>query len=111
MYTQTQMTVLRKYEYIFEAAVRHGYKKPTCKLQNDAVADIYEKATGKKVNRRWGCGICTFNLYKAAGELYYATRAAQQEKEEKKDTKPKTNGTGKKKLSNKDKVGRNTRKA
>ena len=63
-------------------------EKPHKKTQYET-ADIYEEATGIKLQRNFNCKSCVFNLYKNAGilfrqsELYYKQENMRKAREKK----------------------------
>ena len=103
-FTKQQMKSLEDLNAIrhFDTVLDSGFKRGTPDSLNNAVADIYDEATGEKISRNFGCKVCCFNLYKKAGTLYRSSKAyydAQQkikmqkaqeaaEEEEKKDFPP-----------------------
>ena len=74
-YTKEQITELKELDVIqhFNTALDSDYKRGTSSTQDNKVADIYDAATGGKVNRNFSCKSCVFNLYRNAGELYRKT--------------------------------------
>lgn len=86
-FTQEEIQTLSQYERFFHTA-KSGYKRATTRNQDETIAQIYEKASGKKLpSHNWGCSICSLNLYKTAGEKYYEDKAFydKQEKEQEKE--------------------------
>ena len=72
-YTKEQIKQLEELGVVpsFLTATVSDFKRGTLRKQDEAVADIYEKAAGISVNRNFGCSVCNYRLYKQAGELYY----------------------------------------
>lgn len=70
-FTKEQIERLADAVEYFNTAVNANYKRASTVTLNDLVADIYLEATGKVLNRNWGCGTCVLNAYKEAGRLYY----------------------------------------
>lgn len=64
----------------FYTAVNLQYKNNTSAKLDTEVADIYERASGDVVSRNWACGHCSFELYRKAGNLYYASKGKEEEK-------------------------------
>lgn len=75
-YTKEQINRLEELGVIqnFMTATVSDYKRGTLRKQDETVADIYEQATGTKVNRNFGCSVCCFRLYRDAGTLYYSSK-------------------------------------
>ena len=75
-YTKEQLKTLEDLNVVqnFMTATVSDYKRGTLRKQDEAVADIYEQATGIKVNRNFGCSVCCFRLYRDAGTLYYSSK-------------------------------------
>lgn len=84
VFTKEQMDVLYEAEIHFES-VRHGYIKSVPRWLTDQVADIYEQATGSKVNRNWSCSQCVANLYMMVGKIYFKDKEEYKNKEKEKD--------------------------
>ena len=70
-FTKEQIERLADAVEYFNTAVNANYKRASTVTLNNLVADIYLEATGKVLNRNWGCGTCVLNAYKEAGRLYY----------------------------------------
>ena len=46
----------------------------------EQVIEIYQSATGRKMNYSRGCSACVLNIYKTIGKLYLADKAEQEQK-------------------------------
>lgn len=68
-----EMKKLKPLEGHFFTAVNLNYKNNTNSEENNTVADLYERVTGEKVDRRFACPKCVFDLYKKCGKIYYDT--------------------------------------
>ena len=66
----------------FATVTQSGFKRGSLSSEDNAVADIYEAATGKKVERQFGCKACCYNFYKRAAELYYESKKFYEEEEQ-----------------------------
>lgn len=100
-YSKEEIKKLKELDVIqhFDTVLDSQFKRGTFTTTDNAVADIYEEATGTKVSRQFSCKSCVFNLYKNAGilyresELYYKqenlrkAREAKQNKKDKEDIK------------------------
>ena len=73
MYTKEQIKKLKELDVIqhFNTVLNSDYKRGTFKATDEAVANIYEQASGNKVSRNFSCKLCVFNLYRDAGKLYF----------------------------------------
>lgn len=71
-YSKEEIKKLKELNVIqhFDTVLDSQFKRGTFTTTDNAVADIYEEATGTKVSRQFSCKSCVFNLYKQAGELY-----------------------------------------
>lgn len=90
LYTKEQIAELKKLDVIqhFKTVLDSDYKRGTSSVQDTALADIYDAATGGKVSRNFSCKSCVFSLYRKAGELYRETlEFMKKEKELKKKNK------------------------
>lgn len=76
-FTKQQMKSLEDLNAIryFDTVLDSDFKRGTPDSLNNAVADIYDEATGEKISRNFGCKVCCFNLYKKAGTLYRSSKA------------------------------------
>ena len=85
-YTREQMKELEDLNviYHFHTATVSDFKRGTLRKQDERVADIYEQATGNKVERNFGCSLCCYRLYNKAGLLYYASKKYWEEYDKKK---------------------------
>ena len=89
MYTRKQMQRLKEMgaENHFYTTIQSGFKRGTPISYDNEIADIYENATGTKVDRGFTCKSCCYNFYKKAATLYYDTKKyyekIDKEKEEK----------------------------
>ena len=73
-FTKQELELLKEAEIHF-LTVRDGqYKRATGWKLNTLVADLYDKATGEKIDRNFGCGVCCFNIFKKVGEKYFADK-------------------------------------
>ena len=104
-YTNEQIKKLKELDVIqhFNTVLDSEFKRGTTSLQDNAVADIYDEATGGKVSRTFSCKSCVYNLYRNAGKLYRQSldfqkkenmRKAREAKQNKKDKPIVENGTG-----------------
>lgn len=95
-YSKEEIKKLKELDVIqhFDTVLDSQFKRGTFTTTDNAVADIYEEATGTKVSRQFSCKSCVFNLYKNAGILYResekfykqeAMRKAREAKQNKKD--------------------------
>ena len=80
-FNQEQLDELKQYELHFYTAVKENYKRATPAALNDKIADVYEKMTGIKLNRNWGCGTCVLNAFKAVGQLYFDSKKYWEEQQ------------------------------
>ncbi len=75
----------------FYTTIQSGFKRGTPLNYDNEIADIYEAATGTKVDRGFTCKSCCYAFYKKAATLYYDTKkyydAKDKEKEEKEAAK------------------------
>lgn len=71
-YSKEEIKKLKELDVIqhFDTVLDSQFKRGTFTTTDNAVADIYEEATGTKVSRQFSCKSCVFNLYKNAGILY-----------------------------------------
>lgn len=71
-FTPEQIRQLKELDVIqhFNTVLDSEYKRGTTSEQNNALADIYDAATGGKVSRNFNCKTCVYNLYRNAGNLY-----------------------------------------
>lgn len=70
-FTKEQIERLKDAVEYFNTAVNANYKRASQSSLNDLVADVYEQATGEKLQRNWHCGSCVLNCYRKAGQLYF----------------------------------------
>lgn len=77
----------------FMTSTVSDYKRGTSRKQDELVATIYDQTTGKKENRNMNCAQCVFQLYRAAGTLYYESKKYWEEQDAKTNDNevPKTN--------------------
>lgn len=68
----------------FMTSTVSDYKRGTSRKQDELVATIYDQTTGKKENRNMNCAQCVFQLYRAAGTLYYESKKYWEEYDRKK---------------------------
>lgn len=82
MYTKKQLDRLKELDVIqhFTTVINSQYKRGTFRHVDEEVADIYENASGKKIQRNFTCKSCVFNLYKVAGELYFESEKYYKQK-------------------------------
>lgn len=66
----------------FATVTQSGFKRGSLSKEDNAVADIYEAATGERVDRQFGCKSCAFNFYKKAADLYYQSKKFYEEEEQ-----------------------------
>lgn len=71
-YTKEQIKELKELNVIqhFDTVLDSQFKRGTTTRQDNAVADIYDEATGIKISRNYSCKSCIYNLYRDAGNLY-----------------------------------------
>lgn len=71
-YTKQQIKELEDMGAVnhFNTVIDSQFKRGTTSDFDNKVADIYDAATGGKVNRNFGCKLCSANLYRNAGQLY-----------------------------------------
>ena len=69
--TKEDMAVLKKYEAVFNTVVHQNYKRGTTDADNRFIADFFDKVTGEKHSRNFGCSSCLFNIWKGVGTIYY----------------------------------------
>lgn len=100
-YTKEQILKIRELDVVkhFNTVLDSQYKRGTTSVQDTALADIYDAATGKKVSRNFNCKSCVFNLYRDAGKLYRETIEFQLKENLKKAREAKAN---KQKVDNKE---------
>lgn len=101
LFSREQIKQLKELDVIqhFNTVLDSQFKRGTFTSIDNAVADIYEAATGTKVSRQFTCKTCVFNLYKQAGELYRLSEKFYKEENLKKAREAKQN----KEKENKDK--------
>ena len=88
MYSKEQIKELEKIGQTvkhFATVTQSGFKRGSLIKEDNAVADIYEKATNTKVERNFGCKSCNYNFYKKAAELYYQSKKFYEEEEKAED--------------------------
>lgn len=73
-FTKEELEQLQVAEIHFRTVINSAYKRATGPKLDTIVADLYDKATGGKIQRNFSCGICSFNMYKQIGEKYYADK-------------------------------------
>ena len=78
LFTNEEIEELSKWEKHFRTAVLSNYKRGTLRTDDARIAEIYENATGEKINKNFGCGICSLNFYKKVGNKYFADKEKQQ---------------------------------
>ena len=100
-YTKEQILKIRELDVVkhFDTVLDSQYKRGTTSVQDTALADIYDAATGKKVSRNFNCKSCVFNLYRDAGKLYRESLEFQMKENLKKAREAKAN---KQKVDNKE---------
>lgn len=100
-YTKEQILKIRELDVVkhFNTVLDSQYKRGTTSVQDTALADIYDAATGKKVSRNFNCKSCVFNLYRDAGKLYRESLELQMKENLKKAREAKAN---KQKVDNKE---------
>lgn len=79
IFNKEQLTALYDAEIHFKSATTQGIVKNCPRWLVDKVADIYEDATGSKVNRNWGCSVCVFNFLCLVGKIYFKDLQTQGE--------------------------------
>lgn len=67
----------------FHTVTESGFKRGTLIREDNAVADIYEQATGLKVARQFSCKSCNYSFYKRAAELYFESKKFYEEEDKK----------------------------
>ena len=88
MYSKEQLKELEKIGQTinhFATVTQSGFKRGSLIKEDNAVADIYEAATGTKVERTFGCKACCYNFYRKAAELYYESKKYYEEQEKKEE--------------------------
>ena len=88
MYSKEQLKELEQIGQTishFATVTQSGFKRGSLIKEDNAVADIYEAATGTKVERTFGCKTCCYNFYKKAAELYYESKKYYEEQEKKEE--------------------------
>lgn len=70
-FNRQQIKQLSKLKEHFETVIYAQWKRGTTITENELMADVYERVTGKRLNRNWACGQCVYNAYKEVGELYF----------------------------------------
>lgn len=89
-YTKEQIKQLEDLGAVqhFNSVLDSQYKRGTSNDLDNQVADIYDAATGGKVQRTFACKTCVMNLYRNAGQLYRKTlqyfkqKQAEQQREQ-----------------------------
>jgi len=71
VFSKEQLDKLYDAEIHFKTATTQGYLKNCPRWLVDKVADVYEEATGSKVNRNWGCSVCVLNFMILVGKMYF----------------------------------------
>lgn len=74
------MRKLKPLEGHFFTSLNLNYKNATNNDENNTVADLYERVTGEKVDRRFACPKCVFELYRKVARIYYDTLKHREEK-------------------------------
>lgn len=84
-FTEEQIKTLEemKADYHFTTIIQSAFKRGTSLAYDNEVANIYEKATGKKIERNWNCKACAFNTYKQIAQLYFQSKKHYEEEEKK----------------------------
>lgn len=80
-YTKEEIDWLHKdYSPVFKTVIYQNYKRGTKRSQDVLLKGLLESKGEKNVNL--DCPICVFNLYKRAGQKYYAQIEKYQKKKE-----------------------------
>lgn len=82
-FTEEEIKTLSKWEKHFRTAVLSNYKRATVRADDAKISEIYENATGEKINKNFGCGICSLNFYKKVGNKYFEDKSFYEQEEEK----------------------------
>lgn len=61
---------LKQFEPVFSTATYHQYKRGTFREDDLKMGEIYEKATGDKL-QPWNCSICSLKNYAKVGRIYF----------------------------------------
>ena len=103
-YTKEQMKQLEDLGAVqhFNSVLDSQYKRGTSNDLDNKVADIYDAATGGKVQRTFACKTCVMNLYRNAGQLYRKTLQYFKQKQAEQLKKAREAKEAKKELSIKD---------
>lgn len=78
LFTKEELNELSKWETHFRTAVLSNYKRGTLRADDARIAEIYEAASGEKINKNFGCGLCNLNFYKKVGSKYFADKEKQE---------------------------------
>lgn len=73
-FTKQELELLKEAEIHFKTVRDGQYKRATGWKLNTLVADLYDKATGEKIDRNFSCGVCCFNIFKKVGEKYFTDK-------------------------------------
>lgn len=84
------MKALKPLEAQLHKAYYSNYKNVSTTEQNNLVADMYEAASGRKLQRNWGCSHCIMEAWRRCGEIYFQT--LEEQKRRKKNAKESENG-------------------
>lgn len=98
----TEIKFFSKYEKVLGAVYYDKVLFNAKRVFLNAMADKWETMHNVSINRNWSCSHCAFNFLEQVAREYFGSKETV-ETEIKEKQKPKKNGTGKKKLPNKNK--------
>jgi hypothetical protein len=87
-FTDEQFEMLHEHaDWFITSVMYHSTIRSAPRNITEMVANIYESATGAKVNRNWSCAPCVMNIYRMVGTLYLDDKEKRQKQLEKEDAK------------------------
>lgn len=104
-FTKEQLKNLYPAEIHFDSVVNRSTIRNAPSWLTEQVINIYYEATGKKLNYQKVCSVCTFNIYKTVGKIYFED-LEQLKSEVEPETKPETKNTKTEKCQKSKKVKR-----
>lgn len=69
--TKEQLEYLKQFEVFFNSAINEGFSKPIATIHREKLAKIYTEITGIPYRINLSCPICTLELLKKIGKIYF----------------------------------------